>query len=308
VKQFFRWLELDGRVSSTPLAHLKKANDAIDRRRERRALSTKELRHLLKTASGAPFRFGMHGPERVLLYRLAVESGLRNSELRSLTASSFDLGGKPPTVTVLAAHSKRRREDVLPLRLELVEDLREHLSSKMPVATAFNMPPKEKTAKMLQADLKDAKITVTDAAGRVVDFHALRHTFLTNLARSGVHPRTAQSLARHSSITLTMDRYTHVLVEDETRALEALPDLLAEEEENVVAATGTDGKPGAECIPSGIPCEGGLDGISGDNTGQKGGESVKCENTAEGRKTKVSRPSEVVGVVRLELSTSSLSS
>ncbi|MFH5804676.1 hypothetical protein [Alienimonas sp. DA493] len=35
-----------------------------------------------------------------------------------------------------------------------------------------------------------------DAAGRVLDFHALRHTFVTNLARSGVHPKHAQALAR----------------------------------------------------------------------------------------------------------------
>ena len=42
----------------------------------------------------------------------------------------------------------------------------------------------------------------------VADFHALRHTFITNLAESGVHPKLAQELARHSTITLTMDKYT----------------------------------------------------------------------------------------------------
>lgn len=49
-----------------------------------------------------------------------------------------------------------------------------------------------------------------DAAGRVADFHALRHTYITNLATAGVSPKTAQTLARHSTITLTMDRYTHL--------------------------------------------------------------------------------------------------
>ncbi len=40
--------------------------------------------------------------------------------------------------------------------------------------------------------------------------HALRHTFISNLARAGIHPKTAQALARHSTITLTLDRYSHV--------------------------------------------------------------------------------------------------
>ena len=48
--------------------------------------------------------------------------------------------------------------------------------------------------------------------GLVADFHALRHTFMTNLAIAGVHPKTAQMLARHSTIAMTMDRYTHSLV------------------------------------------------------------------------------------------------
>ena len=58
----------------------------------------------------------------------------------------------------------------------------------------------------------------------MIDFHALRTTFVTNLARSGAHPRVAQALARHSDVKLTMDVYTHVDLEDQVRAVEALPD------------------------------------------------------------------------------------
>ncbi len=53
----------------------------------------------------------------------------------------------------------------------------------------------------------------------------LRHTFISSLASGGVHPKTAQTLARHSSVTLTMDRYTHLQVADQAAALAALPDL-----------------------------------------------------------------------------------
>ena len=66
-----------------------------------------------------------------------------------------------------------------------------------------------------------------DAMGRVFDFHALLTCphFLSTLDRSGTHPKTAQALARHSTITLTMDRYTHLGRIDTTEALEALPAL-----------------------------------------------------------------------------------
>jgi integrase len=73
-----------------------------------------------------------------------------------------------------------------------------------------------------------------------VDFHALGHTFITRLARSGVAPAVAKSLARHSTIVLTMDHYTHTLIEDERAALDRLPSINAPGA-NVAAlgATGT---------------------------------------------------------------------
>ena len=43
-----------------------------------------EVRRLLETMIAAPTRFGMAGPERALLYRLAIETGLRVRELKSL--------------------------------------------------------------------------------------------------------------------------------------------------------------------------------------------------------------------------------
>ncbi|MCY2952643.1 MAG: hypothetical protein NTU53_11825 [Planctomycetota bacterium] len=57
----------------------------------------------------------------------------------------------------------------------------------------------------------------------------------------GVNPKEAQSLARHSVITFTMDRYTHQYAGNLTAALNVLPDL-SKPENNHVAATGTDGR------------------------------------------------------------------
>ena len=86
-----------------------------------------------------------------------------------------------------------------------------------------------------------ASIPYRDASNRIADFHALRHSFLTRLARSGVAPAVAKSLARHSTIMLTMDHYTHTLIEDERSALDRLPALAPDGQEREAArATGTD--------------------------------------------------------------------
>ena len=239
VKQFCRWMVKDRRASESPVAHLDGLNVRTDRRHDRRALSVKELRQLLDNATTGPERFGMTGAERAMLYRVAVETGLRAGELRSLTRASFDLEGDPATVTVAAAYSKRRREDTLPLRPELATELRAFTTAMTPGALVFKIPNRKNAAYMFREDLKTAGVVYRDDSGRVADFHGLRHTFISNLAAGGVHPKTAQALARHSTITLTMDRYTHAYQGEQTAALAALPDL-SQSARKAARATGTD--------------------------------------------------------------------
>ncbi len=166
---------------------------------------------------------GLSGPHRALCYRLALTTGLRRNEIRSLAWASFDLGSDEPTVTVEAGYSKRRRRDVLPLRADVATALREWRQEHPQVGSVFPLP--QKSAKMLSADLMAAGIDYRDSSGRVVDFHALRHTFITDLVRGGVHVKVAQALARHSTVALTMDLYTHLEVLDHPSALQVLPAL-----------------------------------------------------------------------------------
>ncbi len=228
IKQFASWIVTTGRANTSPLASLHTMNARTDRRHDRRPLTHDELRRLLITASEGPERFGMTGPERMMLYRVAAEIGLRAKELRSLTWASFDFAADPPTVIVGAAYSKHRRDDTLPLRpatAQLMAEWRDSSAAAVPEAAVFHMPHPSNVSRMLRKDLQDARIEYRDDAGCVADFHALRHTFITNLARGGVHPKVAQALARHSTITLTMDRYTHTVIGEQAEALRALPDL-----------------------------------------------------------------------------------
>jgi integrase len=227
VKGLTRWMVKDRRVPYDPLACLSAQNAKADVRVERRALSAEEFTRLLAAARrGKPLR-GLTGPDREMLYLLAARSGLRASELASLTTGSFDFDA--PTVTVEAAYSKHRRKDVQPLPRDVAQAVRRFAEGRPRNQLLFPGGWSVVGADVLRSDLAAAGIPFVDEQGRVYDFHALRHQFITDLAETGVHPKDAQVLARHSSITLTLDRYTHVRPANLRAALEGLPSLTGQE-------------------------------------------------------------------------------
>ena len=88
----------------------------------------------------------------------------------------------------------------------------------------------------------------SDSGGDVVswrirlggDFHALQHTFITQLACCGIAPAVAESLARQGTITLTLENYTHTLIEEERTALNRSPAIEPRTtKQEVAVATGT---------------------------------------------------------------------
>jgi len=201
VKQFCTWARHDGRSPENPLDSLQGFNTALDRRHDRRALSEDELQRLLSAAKKGGVHQGCTGPERETLYRFAVLTGLRKNEIESLTKASFDLEGDPATVTVRAAFSKHRREDIHPLPKDLAPLLRNLLAGKADGDPAFKVP--DKTGEAVQHDLEAAGIPYK-VGQRYADFHALRHTFITRVINSGANVKTAQLLARHSDPGLTL--------------------------------------------------------------------------------------------------------
>ena len=56
--------------------------------------------------------------------------------------------------------------------------------------------------------------------------HELRHTYLTALARAGVHPKVMQALAGHANSAVTMEIYTHADMGGKRDAAERLREAL----------------------------------------------------------------------------------
>ena len=77
-------------------------------------------------------------------------------------------------------------------------------------------------------DFKRAGIPLVDDEGRHADLHSLRSTLATQLARSGVSPQLHQEFMRHSDYRTTREFYTHLRLEDLSKAARALEAAQAE--------------------------------------------------------------------------------
>ena len=84
--------------------------------------------------------------------------------------------------------------------------LRRRLAGCLPTSPIFDIP--RSLIIRFNGDCRRAGIPKRDAENRTVNGHSLRTTFCTYLAMSGVSPRVAMELMRHSRIELTTRVYT----------------------------------------------------------------------------------------------------
>ena len=188
---FLNWTVKNGRLTANPLRTVGKVETRGHERCVRRALTDAELAKLVQSSG-----------KRGLPYLLAAYTGLRRGEIKKLVWDDLHLDGPHPYIEVRAATTKNKMRAVIPLVPALADGLRERFKRRapaFPLVFRTGVP----STKMLAKDLKACGIPVVDALGRRVDFHALRYTFATILARAGVPRRIAMELMRHSDSRLT---------------------------------------------------------------------------------------------------------
>lgn len=200
---FFAWLVREGRWSTNPVDGTAPIR-VVEKSFERRSLTPEEVEHLISVAP----------PYRGRAYLCALLAGLRRNEISTLRVADVDL--EAGTIRVLAKNAKNRREAVLPLHPELAEALREKVAGRAPGERLLEEGVPRNTT--LYRDLERADIERETAAG-VIDFHSLRVSFASNLARTGCPLALAQRLLRHSDPRLTSTVYTSLALQDGVAAV-----------------------------------------------------------------------------------------
>lgn len=204
------WMKGNGRLLANPLACVGKVQVQGNEVRQRRAFTNDEMQRLLSVA----------GPRKVV-YLTAVNTGLRRAELAALEKGDVHLYGDNPFIKVRASTTKNHKGAVIWLNEELATALRELVRpGECGNERVFASIP---SMEEFRIDLQAAGIPFEDGQGRRADFHSLRHTLSTNLARAGVAPRVAMELMRHSDMRLTNKTYTDATLLPMVEAVEKLP-------------------------------------------------------------------------------------
>jgi integrase len=264
---FDNWCVGNGRLTANPFKGVARADEKADPRRKRRSMTEGELARLLDVARDRPLlealtvrrgkakgqpvakvrdevRIALEvlGRERALIYKTLVLTGLRKSELASLTVAQLQLEGPMPHVELDVREEKNREGNAVVLRADLAKDLEQWLKGKLaalqsearqrgePIPTKlpadtliFSVP--SGLIRIFDRDLRMAGISKRDERGRTLDVHALRTTFGTLLSRGGVPLRTAQAAMRHADPSMTANVYTDPKLLDVCGALDVLPTL-----------------------------------------------------------------------------------
>ena len=265
LKSFTSWLVSQGKLASNPLVSIKKPSVEDDRRKMRRYLSHEEWRWLDSITRQSVVRFGMTGMERAILYAAAIQTGLRSTELRSLTRGKLSLKSEPPFVMAEARSTKNKKAARQYIQPELARELMQLVGKKLAGASVFSMPATYTVATMLRSDMSEARshwldtfkepqeriereasdfLKPVDSEGEHLDFHSLRHTTASWLIAAGADVKTVQTIMRHSDIKLTLDRYGHLFPGSEAAAIERIRGAFTQRVE--LRQTGTSGDSGVQ--------------------------------------------------------------
>ncbi len=207
---FLNWLVKQERLIRNPLRKIEPLpNQQVA---PRRSFTDEELNRLVTTC---PFK-------RRVVYLLAAYTGLRKAELKALQWGDLRQQDDAAWLAVRASTTKNKKSANQPLRPEILRELLQMRPAEVSPTDAMlsYCLPKNATFKK---DLAEAGINSFNQDGKRLVFHSFRHTYATNLSKSGVAPRVAMEMMRHSDIKLTMKTYTDASQLPVKEALGKLP-------------------------------------------------------------------------------------
>ena len=204
LRRYFQWAQRTGLISTDPSIEIQAT---LGDGRLPRVLKKQEIKVLLDTPRASII--DETGPRRLrddAVLELLYGSGLRVSELCSLTIKSFDFQRK--LVRVLGKGNKER---LVPLSQKSVRAIRAWL-----LEGRIELSQKSQKNTSMFVNLRGNPLTPRDVR-RIIDRrasaptnpHAFRHTYATHLLDGGADLREVQELLGHADLSSTQI-YTHV--------------------------------------------------------------------------------------------------
>jgi len=195
---------------------------AIPPKRTDRALVTYLTEAEMQALLAAPDRATRIGRRDHMLLLIALETGLRVSELTALTCNAVHLG----TGAHLRCHGKGRKERITPLRRQARMLLRAWLTERAsaPSDPLFPGPTgrhlsRDAIRRIIDRHVATAAGSCPSIAKKKVTPHTLRHSCAMTLRRHGVDPATIALWLGHEDVRTTYGVYLHADLSLKEKAL-----------------------------------------------------------------------------------------
>jgi len=208
LRAFLRYLVQEEELDIHPPDRVKRFKEE---QRKVKVLYAEELERLL----AAPDTTKKEGKRDKAILELFFSTGLRLAELRSLNRKDLNFDTRE-----ISVRGKRKKLRVVFLSDKAVESLKEYLDVRLdhlqPLfirnhQKAVNELPPGESYRLSRISIYNAVKKYALQAGIVTDPspHTLRHSFATDLLRSGADLRSVQELLGHKDLSTTQI-YTHV--------------------------------------------------------------------------------------------------
>jgi integrase len=190
-----------------------------------------------------------HGDRLEALYVLAITTGLRQGELLGLHWSDVDLEERTARVRLQLQRIRTAKGWELTFTEPKTGASRRAVKLTTMAVDALRSHRQRQLEERLRAGgrWREMDLVFASTIGTPMDprnvyrlyqellersglprrrFHDLRHSFASLLLLDGIHPKVVQELLGHSTITLTMDTYSHLMPALQENAAERLDALL----------------------------------------------------------------------------------
>ncbi len=215
-------------------------------KREVSYLSTDQINNFLKQIADDPW---------YIAFLVALGTGLRVGELAALRWENVDLekgiikvkeavyrvknddkrAAEKKTKLIFQPPKTEKGRRVVPLPENIRIELKRHRKAQAQTKLLLGAMYKDEgfvfaweDGRMVTPDYLSKRFLklIRDAGYEGIHFHSLRHSYASALLKAGEHPKVVQELLGHSTITVTLDTYSHVEPELKKRAAEKINDFL----------------------------------------------------------------------------------